>query len=103
MDASKIVPFASRARPAYRPSRPDLTAPANDIFEGRELLHADRSARMQFSGADADFRSHAELASVGILRRGVPENNGRVQCRQKSLRSVFVGGDNALGVLRAEF
>src|SRR3989338_2384481 len=44
-----------------RMSGTNLTAAAHQIFEARELLDADGSARMELARRDADFRAHAEL------------------------------------------
>src|SRR5665213_3178770 len=49
-------------------SRPDLPRAVDTVFEGAELLDADRPARMQLAGRDADFGAEAELAAVGELR-----------------------------------
>ena len=40
-----------------------------------ELLDADRPARMQPAGGDADLGAEAELAAVGELRRGVVQHD----------------------------
>ncbi len=57
-------------------SRPGLTASANAVFEGRQLFDADRPARMQPAGGDADLGAEAELAAVGELGRGIMQHDG---------------------------
>src|ERR1700734_1141279 len=50
-------------------SRPRLPAAADAVLETGELFDADRAARMQPAGGDADLGAEAELAAVGKLRR----------------------------------
>ena len=42
-------------------------------------------ARMQFSGRDADFRSHTEFAPICILGRGIVQHNSAVDIRKEAL------------------
>src|SRR4029077_8976075 len=82
-------------------SRTDLAASADAIFERGELFDADRPARVQAAGGDADLGAEAELAAVGKLRRGIMQHDGRVDLRQERLRSLGVIGDDGVGVVRA--
>src|SRR5579862_3750083 len=60
------------------PSGARLAGPADHILERRELFCADRAARVQTVGGDADLGAEAELAAVGELGRGVDQDDGRV-------------------------
>src|SRR5689334_12786702 len=64
-------------------SRPCLTAAADAVLERRELLGADRTARMQAPGGDADLGAEAELAAVGELRRGVVQHDRGIDFAQE--------------------
>src|SRR3954451_23286340 len=72
------------------PSGPDLSRPAKAIFERRELLHADRPARMHAACRDPDLGAEAELAAIGELRRPFVQNDPAVDLREKLLRGVLV-------------
>src|SRR5690606_36128748 len=48
-------------------SRARLSGAEDAIFKRGELLDADRPARMQAAGGNADFGTEAELAAVGEL------------------------------------
>ena len=74
---------------------PDLAVTAHLIFEGRELLDADGSARVQLTGGDADLGTHAELAAVGELGRGVVHDDGGLASLEKMLKTfLFVREKN---------
>src|SRR3569623_1158028 len=64
-------------------SRPDLSGAVYAIFETSQLLGADRSARMEFAGRDADFRAEPEFAAGGKLRRGVVQHDRRIDLVEK--------------------
>ena len=66
-----------------------------------ELLDADRAARMQAAGGDADLGAEAELAAVGELGRGVVQHDGGIDFAQEFLRRCGVVGDDRVGVVRA--
>jgi hypothetical protein len=55
------------------------------VFEGAELLDADRPARMHAAGGDADLGAEAELAAIGELGRGVVQHDGRIDLGQEAL------------------
>jgi hypothetical protein len=57
---------------------------------------------VKLAGRDADLAAEAELAAVGELGRGVPEHDGAVDAAEKALGSALIGGDDGIGVLRAE-
>jgi len=46
------------------------------IFERRELIDADRAARMQPPGGDADLGAEAKFPAISKLRRRVVQDNG---------------------------
>ena len=50
-----------------RMSRSDLPATVDAILEGRELLDADRPARVQPAGRNADLGAEAELPAISKL------------------------------------
>src|SRR4029077_18380123 len=83
------------------PSRPRLSAAADAVLETGELLDADRAARVQPAGGDADLGAEAELAAVGELRRGVVQHDRRIHFAQEFFRRGFVLGDDRIGVMRA--
>ena len=56
---------------------------------------------MEAIGGDADLRAHAELASVGELRRGVVQHDRAVHPLQKALRRRLILGDDGFGMRRA--
>src|SRR3954465_12118802 len=87
--------------PTEENSRPDLSAAAHAILEARELLHADRAARMKATGGDADLRAKTEFAAIGELRRRIVEYDRRVDFAQKFLCRRVVLGDDRVGVVRA--
>src|SRR3954454_10799871 len=82
------------------PSGPDLSGPANAIFERRELLHADRSARMHAACRDPDLGAEAELAAIGELRRRVVQHNRAIDLREKLVRGVLVRRDDRIRMVR---
>ena len=59
-------------------SWPRLPAAAYAVFESRQLLDADRAARVQPAGSDADLGAEAELAAIGELRRSIVQNDRRI-------------------------
>ena len=62
---------------------------------------ADRAARRQALGGDADLGAHAELAAVGELGRGVEQHDRAVDLAQEALGGGLVLGDDRVGVVRA--
>ena len=64
---------------------PQLTGPADLVFERRQLLEADRAARVQLAGGDADLGAEAELAAIGELGRGVVQDDGAVDLGEEAL------------------
>src|SRR5665213_733998 len=82
-------------------SGPHLAVAPDDVFVAGQLLRADRPARRQASGRDADFRAHAEFAAIGELRRGIGQHDGAVDLRQEFLRCGLFLGDDRVGVVRA--
>ena len=58
------------------------------IFEGGELFDADRAARMQAAGGDADLRAETEFAAIGELRRRVVKHDRGIDFAQE----LFGGG-----------
>src|SRR3954470_16257121 len=81
--------------------RPCLAGAADDIFENRELFDADRPARVQLTGADADLRAHAEFAAIGELRRRIVHDDGGVERGQEALCSPVILRDDGFRVLRS--
>ena len=73
-------------------------AAVHHVLVARELLDADRPARVEAVGGDADLRSHAELAAVRELRRCVVQHDGAVDTRRKRSAVACVPVTIALGV-----
>src|ERR1700716_1597624 len=83
-----------------RRSRTCLSGAVNAVFEACQLLGADRSASMKFSGSNADFSAETELAAVGELGRSVVQHDRRIDLVEKLLRGAGVFGHNRIGVMR---
>src|SRR4029079_13817291 len=66
--------IGSLSRSASR--RPDLAAATHNVFEAGELLDADRAARVQLAGGDADLAAETKLAAVCELGRRVVQHDG---------------------------
>ena len=69
-----------------RASRAGLPGAVDAIFEAGQLLGADRPARVEFAGRDADLRAEAELAAIGELRRGVVQHDRGIDLAEEALR-----------------
>jgi hypothetical protein len=69
------------------------------IFEGAELLGADRAAGVHAAGGDADLGAEAEFAAVGELGRGVVQHDRRVDLGEELLRRGAVFGDDIASTL----
>src|SRR5256885_15562439 len=83
-------------------SRPDLPRAAHAILETRQLLDADRSARVETARGDADLGAEPELAAVGELGRRVVQDDRGIDLAEKFLRCGAILGDDRVGVMRAE-
>src|SRR6476620_11428663 len=83
-------------------SRARLARAAHDIFEGRELLHPDWTARMKPAGGDADLCAHAELAAIRELGRSVVQHNCAVDAGKEFLRLDAILSDDGLCEDRVE-
>jgi len=55
-----------------------LSVAAHHVLEARQLLDADGAARVHPPRRDPNLGTHAELASVRELRRGVVQHDGAV-------------------------
>src|SRR5712691_2493729 len=62
-------------RGMHRESRPRLPGAAHAVFEGAELLYADRTTGVEPAGGDADLGAEAEFATIRELGRGVVEHD----------------------------
>src|SRR5262249_59372532 len=78
-----------------------LTRSADAVFEAAQLLHADRTPRVEPAGGNADLGAEAELAAVGELGRGVVQDDRRIDLREELLRRRRIGGDDGIGMIRA--
>ena len=58
-------------------------------------------ARMHPPGGDADLGAEAELAAIGELRRGVVQDDRRIDLGEEALRRRLILGDDGIGVVRA--
>jgi hypothetical protein len=75
---------------------------AHAVFERGQLLDADRPARMHLAGGDADLGAHAELAAIGELRRGIVQQDGRIDLVEEALDGLGILGDDRFGVVRGK-
>src|SRR6476661_2804588 len=91
----------SRLNLKAAPSWTCLPVAAHHIFEGGELFGPDRAAGMHLAGADADFRTHAELAAIGELGGGVPQHDGAVDAVHEGLGGAGVLCHDGVGMVRA--
>ena len=80
-----------------------LSATADYVFHGCQLLQPDRTAGVQFPRGDANLCTHAEFATVGELGRRVDHDNSAVHSVKKSLRRCRVLRDDRLRVIRSMF
>ena len=71
------------------------------ILERRELLGADRPARVEFAGGDSDLGAKAELAAIGKLRRGIVQHDRGIDLAEELRRGGRILGDDRIGVVRA--
>ena len=83
-DNDQVIRIGVRHRFLY--SWPGLTAPANDVFEARQLLRPDRPARMNTARRNADLGAHSELAAIRELSRRVVQQNRAVDDRERIFR-----------------
>ena len=72
-----------------------------DVAVDDEAFEADRAARVDFVGADADFRAFAEPEAVGKTRGTVVEHAGRVHARYECRRRGFAFCHDAFRVSAA--
>ncbi len=75
---------------------PHLTGAGADPFVGRQFIETHGAARADFIGADADFRTHAELSAVRKTRGRVPIHRGGIHFVQELFRMCFVPRDDAV-------
>src|SRR5262245_7957839 len=66
--------------------RPHLAIAETDPFIAGQFVQAHGAARADFVGADANFGTHAKLATVGKPRRGIPIDCGRIHFPEKLFR-----------------
>src|SRR3569833_1344962 len=82
-------------------SRPGLSAAMDAVFEARQLLDADRPARMKLAGGNPDLGAEAELAAIGELRRGVMQHDRGIHLIEEFLSRRRILGHDGVGVMRA--
>src|SRR6185312_16222079 len=82
-------------------SRSRLPGAVNTIFEARQLLGADRTARVEFAGGDSDLRAEAELTAVGELRRGVVQHDRGIDFAEEFRGCAIVFRHDRVGMMRA--
>src|SRR5581483_8319928 len=81
--------------------RPRLSAAANAVFEAGQLFDPDRSTGVEPSGSNANLRAKTELAAIGELRRGIMQDDGRVDLAQEFFGRFAVFGHDRISVMRA--
>ena len=79
----------------------DHTIASDTVLIGRELAQGHGAASVDFIGGDADFCAEAELFSIGQTAGNVVKNAGAIDVGEKCLRGSDIGGDDAIGVMRA--
>src|ERR1700730_13192955 len=92
---------ADRLAPRMILSGSNLSAAPHQILVTGQLLDAHRTTRVEFVGADADFRAHPEFTAVGELRGRIVQHDGAVDPRENALGGFRVAGHDAVGVRRA--
>src|ERR1700737_666359 len=80
-------------------SRPRLPGAVDAIFEGGQLLGADRAAGVKFPGGDADFRAETEFAAGGELGGWVLQHDRRIDLAEKLAGGGFVFRHDRVGVV----
>ena len=73
----------------------------NAVLEAGQLLGADRAAGVELAGGNADLGAETELAAIGELRRGIVQDDRRIDFFQEALRRRAVLGEDAIGMMRA--
>src|SRR6201992_2153096 len=94
-DSAAVYSTSYRTR-----SRSCLSGAVNTIFEACKLFGADRAAGVEFSGGDADFGAEAEFTAIGELRRGVVQDDRRIDLVEELARDGVVVGHDRIGVVR---
>src|SRR5579883_1802473 len=89
------------ARRSKNGSRPDLPGAVHAVFEAGELLHTDRSTRMEATGGDPDLSPEPELAAVGELGRGIVQDDRRIDFAQEFLGGCLIGGNDRICMMGA--
>ena len=78
-----------------------MSATAHDVLVTRQLVGADRAARMDASGRDTDLGAEAELTAIRELRRRILQYDRRIDFAEEALGCRVIARDDALGVPRA--
>src|SRR6202012_1517483 len=99
----RVTPHTSTSRSprASRLLRPRLAGPVDHVFVAGELLDTHRPAGMKAIGRYTDLRTHAEIATVRELGRGIVQHDGAVHALQKALSGGAIVVDDGIGMGRA--
>src|SRR5437868_8925649 len=81
-------------------SWPDLSIANDLILHGSKLSQCEWPSAVQFLCTDTHFCTKAELAAIRKTRGRVPINHRRIHIAEESLRSSFIGRDDAIGMPR---
>src|SRR5258708_28891122 len=82
-------------------ARHGLTLAEQLVLVNCEAFEAHGTARVQFSGADSDFRAQAVTEAVGESRGGVLKNIGRVDELHESRRDIMALRHDGFRMARA--
>src|SRR6187402_3159578 len=96
--ASSVTTRSIRCAAGWQASRPDLAVSPHDVLVARQLLDTDGSPCVEAIGRNADLRTHAELATVGELRRCVVQDDRAVDAREKALGGCGIAGHDRFRV-----
>src|SRR5881628_4201388 len=79
----------------------NLTVAVDDVLGGRELLNADRAARVQARRRDAHLGAHTELATIDEARGGIDHHGRGVHLAREAPRMGERVRHDGLGQARA--
>ena len=86
--------------PIFMRLPPDLTVSGDNILIGRQLVQADRPARVELLRRDAHLAAEAEFAAVREARRGVDIDGRAVHPRREAGGAFLASRDDGLAVVR---
>ena len=79
----------------------DLAGAIDEVFVTAKFCQAHGAAGVELVGADADLGSESKLAAVIEAGAGIVHDHGAFDLMLETLSRSAVGGDDAVGVMRA--